>query len=527
MKNSIFSLIILFLFCLIFACSKTNLITDNNLINTNDKGNLSIMVNYEKKEGVTAKNNTLVSSGKIVLTRDDLGLKQETELIIANNMAQTQIQGLIIGTWHIAITLQDKNDVTLYYGETTANILKDQTATASITLTDNVGALSFNITFNDPNINTSKIQLVRQGEQAITKNIDLPIENKQGKVLVNNLLAGTWEYNIYVYDKNNKLISCETRNIEVNAQETKEITASNDNSINMIITLPDDNPAWQKCYNMSIAKSNLAIGVVHNKIYAIGGFRYFEYFNTVEEYDPATNIWQQKASMPTARYSLAVCVVNNKIYAIGGVVYSSGFFSTVEEYDPVTDTWQQKTNMPTARSDFAVGVVNNKIYAIGGYKYNYYSSGYLNTVEEYDPATDTWQRKTDMPTAKSNLAIGVVNNKIYAIGGYTGSSLSTVEEYDPVTDTWQQKTDMPTARSSFAIGVVNNKIYAIGGYDGKYLNTVEEYDPVTDTWQQKTDMPTARSSFAIGVVNNKIYAIGGYNYGYLITDEEYDPAKDY
>jgi N-acetylneuraminic acid mutarotase len=76
--------------------------------------------------------------------------------------------------------------------------------------------------------------------------------------------------------------------------------------------------------------------------------------------------------------------------------------------------------------------VNGKIYAIGGYND---SSGCLSTVEEYDPATDTWTTKTPMPTTRAGLAIGVVNNKIYAIGGHGGGSLlSTVEEYDPKYD---------------------------------------------------------------------------------------------
>jgi hypothetical protein len=55
-------------------------------------------------------------------------------------------------------------------------------------------------------------------------------------------------------------------------------------------------------------------------------------------------------------------------------------------------------------------------------------------VEEYDPATDTWTRKADMPTARDSLSTSVVNGKIYAIGGAMsgdGVSLSIIEEYDP------------------------------------------------------------------------------------------------
>ena len=70
-----------------------------------------------------------------------------------------------------------------------------------------------------------------------------------------------------------------------------------------------------------------------------------------------------------------------------------------------------------------------------------------------------------MPTAREMLSSSVVNGKIYVIGGgKTGGTMaSTVEEYDPATDTWTKKADMPTARWRLSTRAVNGKIYAIGG----------------------------------------------------------------
>jgi len=57
-------------------------------------------------------------------------------------------------------------------------------------------------------------------------------------------------------------------------------------------------------------------------------------------------------------------------------------------------------------------------------------------VEEYDPAADAWTTKAEMATARQSLATGVVNGKIYAIGGSTTcfpwSRTATVEEYTPI-----------------------------------------------------------------------------------------------
>jgi N-acetylneuraminic acid mutarotase len=83
-----------------------------------------------------------------------------------------------------------------------------------------------------------------------------------------------------------------------------------------------------------------------------------------------------------------------------------------------------------------------------------------------------------MPTSRGALATTEVNGKIYAIGGgpASGSFLPVVEEYDPVTNTWIKKSNLIAARNAFSANVVNGEIYAIGGYAGVEISTVEKYD---------------------------------------------------
>jgi len=238
--------------------------------------------------------------------------------------------------------------------------------------------------------------------------------------------------------------------------------------------------------------------------------------------------------MPTARWGLSTSVVDGKIYAIGGgnIIYGVTYLSTLEVYDPVTDTWTRKADMPSGRACAAASVVNGKIYVIGG---SPRAETYTTTVEEYDPATDTWTRKADMPTARCFLSTSVVNGKIYAIGGrmYPGGDTTAVEEYDPVTDTWTRRGNMPTVRTGLSTSVIDGRIYAIGGAAGGLtapaLVRVEEYDPAMDTWTRKADIPTARAYLSTCVANGKIYAVGGTpsNWAPVIsTVEEYDPVMD-
>ena len=178
------------------------------------------------------------------------------------------------------------------------------------------------------------------------------------------------------------------------------------------------------------------------------------------------------------------------------------------------DSWETMTEMPTARHGLGVAVVDDKIYAIGGF-----NGHCLGVNEMYDPATDTWTTKRSMPTPRVNFGIAVVENKIYCIGGSTKNvvGVGANEVYDPLTDTWETKTPMPTNRSLLDANVVDGEIFLIGGYRYSFqdkpsshkFDLNEVYDPSNDTWTTKEPLPQAVYSYASAVVDNKIYVIGG------------------
>jgi N-acetylneuraminic acid mutarotase len=133
-----------------------------------------------------------------------------------------------------------------------------------------------------------------------------------------------------------------------------------------------------------------------------------------------------------------------------------------------------------------------------------------------------------MPTARDNLAAGVVNGILYTAGGCCVNfrMLKTFEAYDPSTDTWATKASMPTARDELAASGLDGKLYAVGGHTRGVSNTVEAYNPATDTWTAKASMPTKRGELATGVAGRVIYAVGGWNSylrGVLHTNEAFNP----
>ncbi|MDK2745029.1 MAG: hypothetical protein NDI90_19195 [Nitrospira sp. BO4] len=183
-------------------------------------------------------------------------------------------------------------------------------------------------------------------------------------------------------------------------------------------------------------------------------------------------------------------------------------------------TWRTAAPMPTKRTEVAVAVLDGKIYAVGGFEKpslgNVMNFAITPSVEVYDPVTDRWTSKASMPVGLHHVGIGVVGGRLYVIGGYSRSGLSvwnpaaTVYVYDPATDTWIERASMPTARGALSVAEYEGKLYAIGGYDRKANSAaVEVYDPVRNAWSTVASLPTPRDHLATATVAGKIYAIGG------------------
>ena len=289
--------------------------------------------------------------------------------------------------------------------------------------------------------------------------------------------------------------------------------------------------SWTTKTDMPTARAGLASAVFDGKIYIFGGYdQNFTDLATTEEYDPVTDTWTSKADMNTPKSVDCACEINGKIYVIGSDI---SFVPIVEEYDPVTDTWTVKGVAPTKRVGFACGEVNGKIYVMGGDTLDGLQIITLSLVEEYDPVTNTWTTKADMPVPRGGFASAVVNGLIYALGGGAAGigMLATVDVYDPATDTWSTgNANIPTPRDLVSASTVNGIIYVIGGQPpggGTSLATVEAYDPVNNTWTTLAPMPTHRLDLTTSAVNGRIYAIGGTqvsypNYTVLSTVEEFD-----
>jgi N-acetylneuraminic acid mutarotase len=265
-----------------------------------------------------------------------------------------------------------------------------------------------------------------------------------------------------------------------------------------------------------------ATGASNGQIYAIGGYYNFEsppQLSVNEAYNPGTNLWTEQAPMPTERLNLGVVLARNgQIYAIGGETGLAPYpvFNTVEVYNPTSNTWATAASLPEPRSAFGAAVgQDGTIYIFGGY-----TTGRVpdNLVYAYNPTTNTWSSRAPMPTARYfDQAVRELNGNILVTGGNSlGANvgknwLSTVEEYAPTTDTWTTRPSLPVAELSAARAHGSDgRIYIIGGEGSSgTLGTVQIYDPTTQSWSLGPSMLTPREGAAAAVIGSGIYTIGG------------------
>ncbi len=251
--------------------------------------------------------------------------------------------------------------------------------------------------------------------------------------------------------------------------------------------------SWTVEMPMPTARSGFAIAVLNGKIYVIGGTVGNGFVGNNEVYDPSTNTWETKASMPTPRSDLSASVVNDKIYLIGGKKYSNTnpYFTETnmnEVYDPANDSWTTNAPIPTATYGYGSATINGKIYIVGGSQTTIsqqQNGDYVAANQVYDPQTNNWTSAANLPISVSFGAAAATQDylapaRIYLVGGYSENALtSKTQVYNPINNSWTEGIPLSSPRADLALVVINDILYVIGGFDGQNsVNTNEQCKPV-------------------------------------------------
>src|SRR4029450_733687 len=230
-----------------------------------------------------------------------------------------------------------------------------------------------------------------------------------------------------------------------------------------ILRAQDPTLRWVKAAPFPVPEEELYGVSANNRVYGIGGYGGTGQGGAAVggESDRGPDKWPRKKNLPVAVHHQAQTVMNGKIYFFGGCqrplsgagVNGWAPVDNAWEYDPVADTYKALAPMPGKRCSAIAENVGGKMYVIGGVTtmdnttdvaFNGQGPArVLGLNQVYDPATNMWTNKSPLPTGRNHAFSGVVNGKIYVIGGRIGhgfvttsSNTDVVEEYDPVRGTW-------------------------------------------------------------------------------------------
>ena len=270
------------------------------------------------------------------------------------------------------------------------------------------------------------------------------------------------------------------------------------------------NPAtdfWVEKAAMPTPRDSLGVAAFQRKIYCFGGRNvskdYSISINANEVYDTETDSWGTITPMPTARFGLQASEVGGKIYLIGGRIESASSSTAeksaqVEIYDPVTNTWVAGSPIPTAVAGYASAVLNGKIYVVSGVAGG---STRTNLTQIYDPKTDEWSFGAPIPMSVTAAVAGATTGikaakAIYVIGGnndaYPLNGQVANQVYFTETGSWFVAAQMPVDKAGLAVAVVNDLIFVMGGGHNIFTMdsmTVMQYTPLVSPIIEKEPFP--------------------------------------
>jgi N-acetylneuraminic acid mutarotase len=213
-----------------------------------------------------------------------------------------------------------------------------------------------------------------------------------------------------------------------------------------------------------------------NLIYLFSGYGGGSNRSQCYRYNPSTNAWTALANVPTPVWAASAAVSGNLVYLFGGQTSSGAASNSVQIYNTQTNTWSTGASMPTALMQAqAVRSYNSKIYLFGGRTAA--SGGLSDAVHIYNPSTNSWSAGAAMPIPKAQFAT-VLNNdgRIYVIGGRgsylpnQGPFFQTVEIYDPKSNSWSEGPALPSPLGGLAAVNSYGNLFVMGGSDGAYRN---------------------------------------------------------
>ncbi|XP_077975359.1 kelch-like protein 28 isoform X2 [Styela clava] len=196
-----------------------------------------------------------------------------------------------------------------------------------------------------------------------------------------------------------------------------------DDGTNYQLNFTDTKATWVRLADRRLTKRRVAAVAFEGSIYAFDDSG--SNSKAVEKFDVT---WSHVTDKPVDGCLASIAAAGGFIYCIGG--FSGGCISHAMKFNPSDSTWTTLPSMPTARYGAAAVKLDGKIYVMGGCYHNY-----SNVVECFDTVAEIWTTVARLNNSRYYFKACVVEGKIFAVGG--NNSKNTIEEYDPAVNSWK------------------------------------------------------------------------------------------
>ena len=273
---------------------------------------------------------------------------------------------------------------------------------------------------------------------------------------------------------------------------------------------------WQSWTTLNIPNVSLTAGkhvltlAIDSGAQGMGNFNWMSF--TTGNVHLGTLTWHSVAPIPVGMTEARGEGVNGKLYVFGGYPATTYLPSNrVYCYDPVSNTWTRKTDMPVGTTHTGTAVDGQYVYFAGGYPpdpTHQFQVFTTTAVWRYDTVNDSWTAMPSLPQPRGAGNMAIVNHVLHY---FSGADANRIDQHDHwalnlnnLGAGWVTRAPIPTARNHVGAGALNGLVYAIGGAANQdanetALSTVEVYDPNTNQWSTVASLPTPRALIMSGV----------------------------
>ncbi|XP_035668845.1 kelch repeat and BTB domain-containing protein 13-like [Branchiostoma floridae] len=264
---------------------------------------------------------------------------------------------------------------------------------------------------------------------------------------------------------------------------------------------------------------------------------YDDQYRLIQYFDEDKDTWEKLTALPSdcSTISSGIAVLNNKLYITGG---QADFHKVISQfpamqdkafcYDPAADSWSEITPMHQQRKSFSLVALDGKLYAIGG-RFGDYA---LQTVEVYNPRTDTWDFVSPLPYASSDHAATTCAGHIYVCVWHPPNT-TDIYRYSPRTDRWEMKATLRRTHSyGHCMVSYRDVLYVIrNGPDADFLRCeIDCFNVTTNQWSSLKGHYINRRGclFKSAIIGNTVYTVNKLmTLPYTIDNEQWvcQPSK--